>query len=260
VPSRASSRFRPCRSIWFCSAQCPRRSRATTSAHAGPAEAQAVVGEQQGFGVDLVGQDSRRRRLLVELALAGQGRRAGPVEIGQAAGRAAGAPGRRRANRPCAHAAPLLLAQALGFAGSPPGPASLPRALQRLSRSAPASARLRTALHSSPRSANDTTWPLAHDEVVQHAHVHQLARADFRSGSGIRRRARARPGPLGWLCARITAPALSARARLHHLARVDAGLCQRAAEQLLHGDQPVLASRNSTANTSCGARPRCSAR
>jgi hypothetical protein len=91
---------------------------------------------------------------------------------------------------------------------------------------------------------------LAHHQVVEHAHVDQRQCALQRLGEvSSARDGSARPD--GWLCARITAPALSARARLHDLARVDAGLRQRCRGTSPPARSAGAGSRNSTANTSC---------
>ena len=57
--------------------------------------------------------------------------------------------------------------------------------------------------------------------------------------------------PEGWLCARITAAALCASACLTHLARIDARLRERAAEELLGGDHAVLRVEEHAVEASC---------
>ena len=78
--------------------------------------------------------------------------------------------------------------------------------------------------------AIDTTWPQPTTQVIEHGRPPAPGRTSA-PGSGTRRHARARQRRRV-VVGRITAPAFMASARHHHLARVDAGLRERAAEHL----------------------------
>ena len=105
--SRASSRRRPCRSIWPWSVQWPRRSLRTTSGPMlGAPKGQRLVGVEQRFDVELVGDRFAQHGALVALALhavAGSAR----VRCAARHGRCRRAAARRRrcARTGCARAA-----------------------------------------------------------------------------------------------------------------------------------------------------------
>ena len=108
-----------------------------------------------------------------------------------------------------------------------------------------------------PRSAIETTFSRADTMVIEDADVHQgQRRAGCESGTiGPS----AAGHPLGWLCARITAPAFRRSARRTSSRWVDRGLCQRALEQHRELDQcmlPVEEQHGEGASRSRGARCR----
>ncbi len=110
----------------------------------------------------------------------------------------------------------------------------------------------RRSRYRSPRSANDTVrvpatmkWSSILMSTSASACLSVcVSSSSARLGSAT---------PDGWLCARITAGRVVAQRGLHDFARIDAGLRERAAEELLRS--PITrfcASRNSATNTSCG--------
>ena len=192
-------------------------------------------------------------------ARAGAARGAGRGSArGAARRRAAARRGRRRRRtaRARARLARARLAFALGAASAVGGAASL---AQRADGAAPSS-RERARLASRRLRASQQA-PLGerdHRAAGRRRGGRARARRPARSAlfSVCVRNSSARDGsatPDGWLCARITAAALQLERALDDLARVDAGLGQRAAEHLLERSSRFWASRNITAKTSCAA-------
>ena len=95
-----------------------------------------------------------------------------------------------------------------------------------------------------------------HDEMIQHTHIHQRQRLFQRIGEqavGL-----ARLGHAGGMIVREDGCCcIVMQGALHHLARVHAGLRERAVKQLFRGEHAMLRVEENTMNTSC-ARPRSS--
>ncbi len=93
--------------------------------------------------------------------------------------------------------------------------------------------------HSRPRSANETDCGAADDQMVEDAHVDERERALQRRGQelvGARRLGRTRRMVVG----EDDRGRADLERALDDLARIDAGLRQRAAKHLLEPDQPAL--------------------
>jgi hypothetical protein len=211
--SRASSRRRPCRSIWPWIDQWPRRSRVTTS---GPTPGRRKLRPSSVSSSDSTSTSSDQAcaaRRVRRLALRGSGGGRGSCDVG-AVRAAAASPGRRAANscrarsarrRARRHArAPRVRARAAARAA---GASRSGRGLQ-------AAASVGSGgggPHSSPRSAIDTTWPRPTTRWSSTRTSTRPARSSA-SASGTRRRATARPRPRGG-CAPGSPPRRSAPAR-----------------------------------------------
>ena len=240
-----------------CSAQTPRRSLRTTS---GPMPGRRNDSASSVSSSDSTSNsseiDSTQHRGLVALALArdragGRGRAgAGARVLAQRHDRADGA--REQVALARARAARRARARAARCAVAPRGGAlAAARRGSAPARRAAGPARARRGFTAGParRTTRPAPWPTTRWSSTR---TSTSASALF---SVCVRNSSARDGsaaPEGWLWARITAAALRCERALDDLARVDAGLRQRAAEHLLEREQAVCASRNSTANTSCG--------